>query len=429
MRVFLHAARGTADWIASLAIRTDHGLTWPTIEGQLDGQSAPVRGPADLYAGGAGIALMYIEANRTTSEPRYLELAQAAGRYLAGVAPEVGANPGLYTGLTGMAFALNELARATGDHEDADAARSVLDLLCDTASVSGEGVQWEQVWNGRRWSSTDIIGGIAGAALTLAMLGLELGHERSIITARAAGRRLTETAEPAEGGLRWGAAVGPIEKYMPNFSHGTAGIAYALATLGEWLGEDRFLDAALRGASHLLAVAEPESDTFKVFHYTPGGESSFPLGWCHGPTGLIRLFRRLQLATDDESWFRYVERCARTVRTSGIPERKFPGFWDNVSLCCGSTRVAETFLDLHRITGDPDALAFARTMTDDILARAISDDRGTRWSNYEYRKDPPDLPPSTGFMQGSSGIATWLFRFHRYMKGDETHTVWPDSPF
>jgi hypothetical protein len=133
-----------------------------------------------------------------------------------------------------------------------------------------------------------------------------------------------------------------------------------------------------------------------AFHHEPDAAGLFTLGWCHGPPGLGWLFRQLELTTGDPSWRTWLRRAARTDTASGIPERKAPGFWDNVARCCGSASVAEFFLDLHRLEGNPADLEFARLLVDDLLGRAITDGTGTRWSNYEFRAAEPDLPPETG---------------------------------
>jgi hypothetical protein len=126
-------------------------------------------------------------------------------------------------------------------------------------------------------------------------------------------------------------------------------------------------------------------------------------GW--PPPGLGWLFRQLELTTGAADWRRWVRRAARADLTSGIPERREPGFWDNVARCCGSAGVAEFFLDLHRLEGQPADLAFAVTLVDDLLGRAISDRSGMRWSNYEFRRPAPDLPPETTYLQGPRASA------------------------
>jgi lantibiotic modifying enzyme len=49
-------------------------------------------------------------------------------------------------------------------------------------------------------------------------------------------------------------------RLMPNFSHGTAGIAYFLASLYKATKQHEFLTAALSGAKYLQAIAKTEGD-------------------------------------------------------------------------------------------------------------------------------------------------------------------------
>ncbi|HJZ27179.1 MAG TPA: hypothetical protein VJ370_12975, partial [Streptosporangiaceae bacterium] len=118
----------------------------------------------------------------------------------------------------------------------------------------------------------------------------------------------------------------------------------------------------------------------------------------------------------------------RADLTSGIPARREPGFWDNVARCCGSAGVAEFFLDLHDLEGQPGDLAFAVTLVDDILDRAKVDDLGMRWSNREFRSPEPDLPPETTYLQGAPGIGSTLLRLHRHLAGDPWTVRWPHAP-
>ncbi len=381
MTTYLDAARAGAEWLLSL--EPENRGPWP---------AAP---EPDLYDGMSGIALALLDAHKTTGDQRFLDAANRAADAVAAALPDT-TEPGLYTGLAGMAFVLVEF-----DHPLTE------DALRRLASA-GRG----------ELDGTDIIFGAAGTGLVL------MHHDVAAATALA--EWLIDTSVDAETG-RWWPHIAGVERSMPNFSHGTSGIAYFLASIAQLTGEGRFLDAALDGAAYLLSIARSCDDTLAVPHEPGGGD--YPLGWCHGPTGLARLFERLASVTQDVSWAANVRKAANTVRTSGIPERAFPGFWDNVSPCCGATRVAELFLDLYRTGGEADDLAFCRVIADDIIARATIDETGTRWSNVEFRSPEPVLAPNPGYMQGNSGIVAFLFRLHRYLSGDDSHVAWPDSPW
>jgi hypothetical protein len=107
----------------------------------------------------------------------------------------------------------------------------------------------------------------------------------------------------------------------------------------------------------------------------------------------------------------------RSILTSGLPERLHPGFWDNDGRCCGTTGVAEVFLD-HAQRDDPDGQyrAFADTLAGALVDRAIEDPDNPSmvyWRFIEHRADRPLLDPGVGWMQGAAGISAYLFRHAR----------------
>jgi hypothetical protein len=66
-----------------------------------------------------------------------------------------------------------------------------------------------------------------------------------------------------------------------------------------------------------------------------------------------------------------------------------------------------------------DDLAFAATLADAIVDRAITDESDpdhVYWRFVEHRNEDPLLPPGVGYMQGSAGIAAYLFRFARLLE-------------
>jgi lantibiotic modifying enzyme len=217
---------------------------------------------------------------------------------------------------------------------------------------------------------------------------------------------------------------------MPNFSHGTAGVAYFLATLGAETGEQAFIDGATRGARYLESIATPTADDGRrIFHNDPDGRDLFYLSWCHGPAGTARLFHRLATVTGDRQWRDWVRRSANGIRKSGIPDQRTPGFWNNVGQCCGSVGVAEFFLSYHEQTKDPSALAVARELTKEITAKATRDEQGARWIHAEHRVQPANTGAQTGWMQGAAGIGAWYLRLDAFERGKKPLIVFPDSPF
>jgi lantibiotic modifying enzyme len=374
---------------------------------------------ATLYSGSPGVVLFLLELNAATGRREYLDEARrGADDLVATLAREKGA--GLYEGVAGLGFVLGETWRATHDEKYLNGAKNAVRLVTERAAPAGRGVEWSTV--------TDIISGSAGTGLFLLYAADTLHDEAARALAMRAGDRLLELGVPEKGGTKW--AMDPsFPRLMPNFSHGTAGIAYFLATLYKATREQRFLDGALAGARYLQAIAKTDGDVCLVQHNQPDGLDLYYLGWCHGPTGTARLFYQLYTATGDPAWMMWVGRAANGILTSGIPRQRPEGFWNNVSQCCGSAGVAQFFLDLHGVTHDGKYLAFAQTMTDDLLARATRDGKGTRWVQAEHRVRPELLVAQTGYMQGAAGIGMWLLRMDAAQRGRAAFVRFPDSPW
>jgi lantibiotic modifying enzyme len=213
--------------------------------------------------------------------------------------------------------------------------------------------------------------------------------------------------------------VEPPATRMPNLSHGLAGIAALLAVAGTELGRSDLVDAATDGAAHLVTLADTADGGFVVPRTIPSAPDmdEVTYTWCHGPTGTSLLFRALEYAgvedVTDDSPTGWQRRCLHSVRTSGVPRRLRPGFWDNDGRCCGTAGVGEVFLDSWHHAGDDDDLAFARELGDALVERAIRVGDHATWRFLEHRNDEPLLPPGVGWMQGAAGISAYLFHLGR----------------
>jgi lantibiotic modifying enzyme len=401
----LTVARDALRWVTKSALACEGGLAWPEIAGR--GEI-----PADdLYTGTAGVLLAFSEA-RLSGVDEFDATASLAAARLQRLAhtvrPDPEADPGqpgdsaLYTGLAGYGFALRCWARASGDeHSSAAAAEVVAQLASHIQSTDGH-LPCSRF--------RDLLLGEAGVLLCLVAEGGAEAH----VAAGLIADRLVGAARPEIAGVDW-YARDDLAYYMPNFSHGCAGISYALARAGYELNRPDLLDVAIAGATRLLDLGAKPDGSLLVPHSVPTRNPEFPVsyGWCHGPTGTLRLFTLLNQLLPGAGWDAYVRGCREAVRVSGLPARLRPGFWDNLGQCCGTAGVGEMALDAFQETADGQWLDWADELARDVLARAISDDTGTRWSNTEHTANPPELPPGCGWMQGTAGIAGWLFRLAR----------------
>lgn len=384
-------ARRAFDWIASVAVDVDGGLGW--LEGGVLFD--------DLYSGTAGVLLGCAGAAAAGLDTAQVS-AGARGRllHLAHHGPGVATMPndGLFCGWAGVAVALRAWSRVAGDAAAAEAAARVTSQIAERIlQAPGDPSRY-----------TDVISGDAGVLLALIA-------DDSQTAARAAhvlADRLVEMAEPGPGGLHWRMVAG-WEYLMPGFSHGTGGVAYALGAAGRTLHRRDLVDIATRGADTLLALGHHPGGWAVPLALPPRPRGpAVSYGWCHGPTGTIRLFLLLDEIDPHPRWQHAIDACLQALRDSRLPIRLYPGYWDNLARCCGTAGVGQLLLDRYQATSDIALLDWAGTLADDVAGRALITPQGVTWSNTEHTGTPPELPPEPGFMQGAAGIAGWLARLH-----------------
>ena len=114
---------------------------------------------------------------------------------------------------------------------------------------------------------------------------------------------LLAEAEPTSAGTNWSFVPPRFETtprgQMPNFSHGVAGVAAALAVAGAELDRPDLTDAARSGAEHLLSLGDASGEGLLVPRYLPStinDEDEFTFTWCHGVSGTSLLFAALDHA-------------------------------------------------------------------------------------------------------------------------------------
>lgn len=420
-RPWLDAAVGAERWISGTAIRGAPGTRWPADPSDMSSVQS------NLYHGGAGIVLFYLELWSATGEARFLREAGEGADYLIATLPEAAdlgeAGAGLYTGIAGVAWTLALVHRATREARHGEGARRAFSVLRGAARRGGEAFSWN--------ASSDIISGSAGILLTLLWAERNLADGSARELAVGAGRHLAALGKPEKGGLKW-AISDDVPRRYPNFSHGTAGAAYALATLHAATGEREFLDAALAGERYLGAIATPTArGGVRIFHSEPGGEELFYLSWCHGPAGTARLYHRLGEVTGVSRWREHIPRLAQAIVDSGVPEVRpdRSGYWNNVSQCCGNCGVTEFFVDLHRLTGERRHLEMAVRVARDTVSRATAEGNGLKWVQAEHRVRPELLIAHTGLMQGAAGVGLAMLHLDGAESGRAPFVVLPDSPF
>ncbi|MFH8619538.1 lanthionine synthetase LanC family protein [Streptomyces sp. NPDC017979] len=385
-------AVGALEWLMKAARDVDGGAAWPDTP-------ADDRVTPELYRGTSGVLLALLDAWWYFDDDRYADMALRGAR---SVADAVGnwEDSGLHTGVAGMAVALRGVHRVLGDTAAGASADRALDVL--RARYDGAG------WN----DYFELMAGNAGIALA----ALECGD---LDLAQLAVGRYARAAEPTTAGVQWEIRAGAVPR-LHHMSHGTLGIVYALAAVGQAADRPDLVDLAVAGAADIVSRDEAGPDGFLVAHSDPQQQHEkierHSYGWCHGPAGDAQAFRLLtRVLPDDPAWPALADRCWHTVLHSGIPRRTRPGFWDNNGRCCGTAGVLALACDRQVEHGD--GRDFADVLVADLKARATTDADGVRWSNFEHRETPGDLAPATGWAMGNAGIVRELLR-HARITGD-----------
>ncbi len=412
--VYRDLAERSWAWVQTHIRETDDGLWLPETPDQTD----PGPYPYGMHSGVGGLAHVLSEIRLTrdfTAEEERL-VAGIADTLAGRIAAET--QHDYFDGLTSTLGVLLALGRPGADRAVA--------RLHEFATPDGWQPSWMEEYrlpvDGR---CNDVTLGNA-AVLLGALWALRYDVPGAAELAAVATDIVLAEKEELPTGLDWlfvpRRFLTETRGQMPNWSHGLAGIAGTLAAAGMTLDRPELVEAARLGAEHLVSIADTGDGGMRVAHVIPGQEGldTYTYSWCHGPTGTSLLFAALDRAgvTDvaGRTPYDWERACLHSLRVSGIPERLHPGFWDNDGRCCGTAGVGDVVLNVWQRRGEDDDLAFAVTLADAIVDRAVIDGEHVYWRFVEHRNEDPLLPPGPGYMQGAAGISAYLFRLARVLE-------------
>ncbi|HTT70594.1 MAG TPA: type 2 lanthipeptide synthetase LanM family protein, partial [Anaeromyxobacteraceae bacterium] len=379
----LLAARALGDELARRALVHDRSATWLGLTQPGEGHWTLTPLGLDLYDGLPGVALFLAYLAALTGEGRYAELAQAALRtmrqFLAEGRSEV-TSLGAFNGLGGVIYALAHLEALLADRGLLHEARAAVDCVPSR-------VQHDQY--------LDVIGGAAGCIGALLALHRRHPSPEVLAAARQCGDRLVETARPMEAGVGW---ITTIAKARPlsGFSHGAAGMAWALLALAEATGEEGYRRTALEGIAYERTLFSPEHQNWLDLREGGAASGSAPglcTTWCHGAPG-IGLARLATLRSLDD------ERVREEIQAS-LATAVRSGFGDNHSLCHGDLGNLELLAVAAQVLGDEGLRASAER----IACGIVRDGQSSGWKcGNPLRVEAP------GLMTGLSGVGYGLLR-------------------
>jgi hypothetical protein len=375
---------------------------WATVQGILEDLAAPEWAAADnpsLAGGSAGLAILH---GYLALAPHRQGHADAAARCLEHALAGAAANPtsaSLYSGLTGVGWALAHLGGWLPGLDGADDLTEIDDVLLGHLDRS----PWAEDY--------DLISGLVG----FGVYALErLPRPAAVACLQRVIAHLDQTAEHRPGGVTWWTSPAwlppetraelPRGYYNLGLAHGVPGV---IALLGQACAAGVAADTArplLEGAVRwLLAQQEPGGNPYWVGPEGPGRPAR--LAWCYGDPGVAAALLWAARCVAEPAWEEQARAIAR--RAAGRPPDQ-AGVVD-AGLCHGACGLGHLFNRLFQATGEPQLAEAARLW----LERAVQMRRSGRGiGGYEallpggngaltWTADP-------GLLTGSAGIALAL---------------------
>lgn len=375
------------------AIRgTDGSVTWIGMACMPEAQRFQLQPLChSLYDGHCGIALFLAALATITASAEFGDLALASLQSLRKVIHELDADSqqklieqmGISgaRGLASIVYAFVRIAEFLGEPQ----------LIQDAQQVTSWMALDETAVN----QAPGVMNGAAGSILGLLALHKANKEPATLVQATAWGKHLLDTRVTTDAGYRvW---TTPEGKLLTGFSHGAAGIAYALLQLYAATKELVFLSAAEEAIAY-------EQSVFSLRGNCPDFRSaamdnarlSSVTGWCHGIPG-IAIARLGGLAILDTDEIRQeLEIALQTMHQSGLQAL------DN--LCCGNFGRIEALLVADQQLSRSEFLETAHKQITLVLARA------SQAGYFQLLAELPAEVYNPGFCQGSAGIGYELLR-------------------
>ncbi len=327
--------------------------------------------PVSLAHGAAGVlhALNKVDGTVDPLQVDWLIKAGASGQ---------GCPPGLYLGLSGVAWTLLDLGKTREAHET-------------LAKASGHPLLA---------SSSDLYHGMAGWGMTNLHFWFKTNERRYLDEAQAAGRALLASAQARDGGLCWPAKDGLVSLGL---GHGSSGIGLFLLYLGRASGVESFEDAAVRALDFDIAHADEMAAGGLTWRRNTEAKEIVVPYWKHGSAGVGIAALRFLRARKESRYHDLVEKifvdCDRKYAV-------WPGRND------GLTGLGEFHLDAFLETGDRKYLNSAYKIAAGLKPFAIKSDEGTAFLGNGLSRINCDLAT------GAGGIVLFLDRLLRPRPAD-----------
>lgn len=241
----------------------------------------------------------------------------------------------------------------------------------------------------------DIISGAAGAILGLLSLYGVTKEVTVLEKAIACGQHLLTHQVSHKGTHKAWITIG--ETPFTGFSHGAAGISYALLRLYAVTQDRNYLEAALEGIEYERSVFSESSANWPDFRRLgETGQPSFPTQWCHGAAGIgLARLGSFEIVKTPEIEHE-IEIALQTTQRYALQAIDH--------LCCGNLGRVEVFLVGAQRCSRPDWYQVAFQNATNVVAKA------KRTGAYQLFPNLPNSVFNPGFFPGTAGIGYQLLR-------------------
>jgi type 2 lantibiotic biosynthesis protein LanM len=384
---FRRAAIDVGNRLEGLAFQAQEDISWVGVSLLKDQIWSLQPLGVDLYGGTPGIALFLGYLGLLSQQQRYRELAErtiATSIHRLEQTKDVLQSIGGFDGWGGAIYAITHLGCLW---ERAD--------LLEKANEFAELIP-ELIPEDKRF---DVTGGSAGCIGSLLGLYSITGSRRALEIATQCGDHLLTHAQTMEHGIGW-IQEDLSTRPLTGFSHGNAGIAWALLQLSSVNNQERYRSVALDALSYERSLFSARARNWPDLRDpklsgrpSSDREEKFMIAWCHGASG-IGLARLKSLGFLNTLEFR--EDIDVALQTT--LER---GFGGNHSLCHGDLGNLDFILEASRILDKPLLDRRVNQLSAMILESA---------SRYGWLCGVPLNVEIPGLMTGLAGIGYEMLR-------------------
>jgi len=346
-----------------------------------------------LYDGIPGVVLFLSALYTVTADPQIKRLVDATIKSLRQVIDNMhqysvyaSVSPiGITSGISSVIYTLLKLSTFLGDPSFIVDAKKISDMV--TPSM----IENDHLF--------DITSGSAGCILGMLALYNHSGHSESLEKAILCGEYLLKNiTRNSDGRCGW---TSTEKKMLAGFSHGQAGIAYALLKLYEITGNNLYQEAAEQAIKYENTLYSPEHNNWQDLRMVDEQKDNVPYymsSWCHGAPG-IGLSRLASMHISNEP------SVNKDIKYAIIETRRIANSMTSRDhVCCGNMGLADILLYFAKKTGEKKLVEESAELTAKVILAA--EKRG----HFNIMLGSKDNIANIGFFQGLTGIGYSLLR-------------------